>query len=708
MCLRKTKGMRIETLLQVLVALTTITVVKGHGWDVNGDRWQGGSAYATERIPEMRTFIGQCRADVGRCPIGSCSNKPFNICPQDGYICPETETREITCEFGVQKYEYVKRCVCCKDNGISLQGIVLDAVSNAPLENMIIRLKKGNRFNTNADGTFESTIPSSVRSIIINAEDKDRNYMDAVRVVDIAEGFRGPVKVKLFMVMKASPVKIDSNETTKLYLSDDQLKPLSGNTVIEIQANSFTDRLGRPYNGQVDACVTFIDTMTVSEDIIPGRFLTRERNILEPLITDGIFSLNFKSAEGEQLKLSEPVKFNLRKRMQVWKLNTKTGLWTPAFSRRQVSKDIISIESDRWYIIDKTPVAPRCFFKGRIFNQSSGIEIKTCNTASFKPHITAYTYLGQRLTLYVGYTNTPSDSCYEVRCPVVSNSNNSFAGFINMSSTEVISIGGIQLPYVTYLSPKEFNDYDAAIQPTLSDVQFTIAPNGLEIYVNFVSRTVGPFYSDKHECEASTLSQAAFHFFKPDPPSYLPVQSDAEICTARVAFKERWHFYSYTSTEVNMPNVTGTSVWQHDGSDFYYKDIAQMEHVTVGNKSLVFICLNYRCSQENEATTVYLDIDIPTFNYTYNLTHPNGTLISFTHSIPKFFCKGKHADGSVINNDRGNDKIFTVKGSFVAPEIVGSGPDFYDTETNDCRQETELETFAYVFTCYRREAALLG
>jgi hypothetical protein len=369
--------------------------------------------------------------------------------------------------------------------------------------------------------------------------------------------------------------------------------------------------------------------------------------------------------------------------MRIWKLNSTTGLWElvkPSQTRgkRQVSlDDILSIETDRWYNIDKIPDAPRCYFKGRIFDEMSGLEISSSSTATFRPKITAYTSIGQRLRLYAGYTTKPSTTCYEVRCPKVSKPGDNLAGFISMSSTEVISIGGINFPLVTYLTPRVFADYDAAvIQPKLSDVQYEIAPNNLDIFVNFVSDIAGPFYTDKDTCESSSATQPAFHFFKPELPSYEPVPDDAKICTARIAFKDSYNFYNYLSVLSFLPNVTGISVWEQNGSKFYYTNAAQMK-LSNGKTQFVFICLKYRCSTDNEFTTVIIDIDIP------------------VDRRPVFGCSGK-------NTEDGKGDIASIKGFFMGPEKVGAGPDFYETEINDCKRETNDSKFAYELFCYSK------
>ncbi|XP_060568012.1 cartilage intermediate layer protein 1-like [Ruditapes philippinarum] len=647
-----------------------------------------------ERLPQIRTLVGNCEADVGTCPVGSCSTfLKFSIfCPDDGYICPETETRIKDCgEFGSRPYEYVMQCGCCKDTGIVVTGVVKDQVTQQPVDKTLVFLDFSRRpIITGVNGMFKTAIASSVRRIVIRT--KNRNYLEAVKVVDIPEGFRGPVQIEIFVIMKSDPVKLDSTESTVLSLSSNPLDPEAGNTLVEIKADSFIYKNGKQYQGAVKASITFIDTENNLDIEVPGIFQTAVGNSVEPLITDGVFSFNFESADGIALELSAPVTIKGRDGMKVWKLNSFTGLWElvrPVEKRRkrQVSlEDIFRIESDRWYNIDKIPGAPRCYFKGRIFDEMSGTEITSSSTASFRPEITAYTTVKERLRLYFKYTTKPSTTCYEVRCPLVSDPDDNLAGFINMSSTEVVSIGGVNVPIVAYLTPKELVDYDTAvIQPKLFNVQYKIAPNDLDIFVNFVSDIDGPFYRNKNICESSSITQPALHFFKAELPSYYPVPDDAKICTARIAFRDGDDFYRYISSLDYLPNVTGISEWEQGGSKLYYTDVAQMELFKDRNATVVFICLKYRCSQENELTTVFI-------------SEKEVFLLTDDNSFQEYRCYGKRANTtSKLINIGG--RFSTIEGSFNAPVNVDTGPDFYNTEVNDCKKETDATLFAYELYC---------
>jgi hypothetical protein len=282
---------------------------------------------------------------------------------------------------------------------------------------------------------------------------------------------------------------------------------------------------------------------------------------------------------------------------------------------------------------------------------------------------------------------------------VVSNPNDALVGFINMTATEVVSVGGINLPSVTHLTPRSLGGYAAPIQTELADVQYDIAPNNLDVFVNFVSDTAGPFYPTLDACQASTVDQPALHFFKQEPPSYEPVPAGAKICTARIAFRDNYNFYNYTSATPTLPNVTAISVWEEAGSQHYFTDTATVQISSVPGENLTFVCIQYRCSRDNESTTVYLDIDIPIVNVTYNYTGNNGTVMNYTYTTQEFYCYGKCEGALCGRATTSTNQTSSIEGAFVAPTNVTSGPDFYNSTTNDCQTRSASEPFAYEFFC---------
>lgn len=395
--------------------------------------------------------------------------------------------------------------------------------------------------------------------------------------------------------------------------------------------------------------------------------------------------------------------------MQLWDLNPITGLWEPAQvlsgrRRRQVSlteEYLLRVQNSRWYNIDKIPGAPRCYFKARVFNTTNGKEITSSSVSLFRPEILALTAQNQRLRLYTTATSEPSGTCFEVRCPVAGSPDDAMTGFINMTSTESVSVGGLFLPSFTHLKPKPLDRYDGALKAKLADVQYDIAPNGLDIFVNYVSNVEGPFYTDYKHCENSTPEMPAFHFYKPEPPSYEPVPTNSDICSARIAFRDTWNFYDVIYGMKIMPSVTAISIWEQNGQSLFYTDTAILEKSTESDKGVVFACVKYRCSPDNNedqsvtATTVYLDINIHNITHSYTYMDINETLVTRNVSMPAFYCDG-NCDGPLCHNQGINVNGTSIDGAYNAQ----GGPGFVNLNAKDC---SGTASFAYEFYCHSNE-----
>ena len=249
--------------------------------------------------------------------------------------------------------------------------------------------------------------------------------------------------------------------------------------------------------------------------------------------------------------------------------------------------------------------------------------------------------------------------------------------------------------------------YSDKIRSDLEKIGYKIAPNGVDIFLNYISENGKLFYTDKKECEIAEEDQPALHFLQSEPPSYNA--DDNDICTARIAFRDNWNFYNYTQSLEDLPRVTAISVWEKDGKQFYYNSSTSLKISRVEGESFVFACVEYHCSEErtNEfftPTTVYLDIDIPNITYSFNNSLWNGSFVIRNHSMPKFYCNGR-CDGPLCYRqfERENSNVTTIEGSFTAPYIAESRTDFFDTLSNTCSERLASEPFAYEFHCHSND-----
>ncbi|KAL4221249.1 hypothetical protein ACF0H5_019513 [Mactra antiquata] len=681
------------------------------------------SNFEVERIPQMRNFVGPYSYDVGTCPLGTCKTKIFkgyfhglnDKCSDDGYIANLTETRTADLgDFGTSEYEYVVKCICEKDTGIPINVTIVDSEDNTLIEENIYVLFNGNYVGYTDNGEFKNKIASSTSTLVVRAVGEDNGmYLEAVKIIDIPDNFRGPIVIRLLMIQKAEPVEIDSTIPNTLYLSDSALTQEEEVAFIEIEADSFELVIPRQhgpprtqrYDGQVMASVTFIDSNTVDEAMLPGRFQTLEGDRAEYLISDGIVSFEFTDGNGQELRLRNEVVFTVKNDMRLWSLNPNTGSWEPMGesvnrTKRQLTVGfLVSIENRQWINVDRLLNAPPCYFKSRIFDGITGNEIPSSMTASFRPEIVAYNTMNQRLRLFPASTNTPSDTCYQVYCP------NKLEGFISMSSMEIVSIGGVPIPYSSYLIPKSVDDYIPSIEILHDNVHYATYPFPPsipdEVYVVFESNPDGPFYPSITDCENSAINEASFHFYKPPLPSYERIPDNTELCTGRILFRDGREFNSSYFFLNSLPNITAISVWDNeDDTDmYYYTDTTQM--VNSINEEFVYACVTYRCSESSNPTLVYLDIDIPHVTHFYNVTLQNGSVVEYNYTVSDFQCYGEclgplcQQNPDIVNTTNGT----SMEGSFFPIENIG--PIFDNTE---CRNVESLEEhFDYSFTCYSNQ-----
>lgn len=670
--------------------------------------WKPAPIYTVDRIPQQRTIVGSCTFDVGTCPVGSC---PFR-CQSKGYICPQTEIKAVDCDqFGSFNVSVVTKCTCCQDTGIVISGIITDSASNAPIQGVQILFNSRFAGTSNIKGQFTSTLfPVSTRLVIstrLNALTLARGYIDTVKEIDIPSGFRGRLDgIEIDLVMRSTPVIINSSVGAILSLSSTPSDPLAGNAKIEILPRSFKTQSGRVYLGKVKASVTYIDTANRNTvNSLPGRFLTNGQGYM--LVSDGVVFFDFRDSNNNPLTVG-PIRFTVRRGMMIWNLNSNAR-WDPVPKlgrlRRQAPLTdtfLAQVNTANWINIDKIPNAPKCYFKTRIFYQSNGAEIKTSATATFRPDILAFTSQNQRLAMYANPTNAPNHTCFEVRCPnLTADPTDVLRGFVNMTSYESVLVGGYSLSVVTVLAPRVLSGYDVAIQSSLAAINYAVLPNNMDIYVNFIANVNGPFYINKPTCEASAETEPAFHFIKPALPSYEPFPNDTKLCTARIGLESSGDFYNYLSNLTTLPTVSALSIWNHSGTKFYYTDTSVIQYSTNGGQEFYFVCLKYRCSQAGELTTVYLDVNATMIEV--NITNTwNNTDIVETYRYPAFTCYGK-CTKSPCSTDFAIAEVPNGSGSFEAPEDVGDGPDFFNSTVNDCSLKTKNDTFAYMFNCYSRQ-----
>ncbi|KAH3724818.1 hypothetical protein DPMN_050645 [Dreissena polymorpha] len=130
-----------------------------------------------------------------------------------------------------------------------------------------------------------------------------------------------------------------------------------------------------------------------------------------------------------------------------------------------------------------------------------------------------------------------------------------------------------------------------------------------------------------------------------------------------------------------MPAITATSAWSSAGSNYYFTYSTVIQKANDGFRDFYYACMQYRCSENQENTNVYLNIDIPMKDMTQE---------------PAFNCVGPCFEARCIADGS------SIEGAFTAPELVAgkNGPDYYvDINVADCSSRNSYEAFAYMFYC---------
>ncbi|XP_052283449.1 uncharacterized protein LOC127880207 [Dreissena polymorpha] len=655
--------------------------------------------YKSPRIPANRTLVGDCTYDVGTCPTGTCR---YNIyrhkgCPDDGIICPVGEYRKVDCGvFGTKEVKYITHCACCKDSGITVVGTVTDYDTSETLSAMSVSINTNGIVLTDEKGFFKETIPATTQ-VVIHVTDPSGVYIVAVKVIDLPATYRGTLNVEIRMIKAAPPVSIDPTKDNMLSISGDPTNLGQGVAQLIINANSITDMAGNPYSQSVQISITAPSVNDSFTDEL-GQFITVNG---EALMSDGILQIDLRTDSGDPL--TGQVVFRVRQGMALWLLDEAKGRWalapTTNVNRRKrqidLTDDLLTqINTGNWYNIDKIPGVPRCYFKARVFYENPA---DAANPATFAPGVVAYTPNNERLRLYFPYTSDLDSKCFEVRCLDFNpaNQTNVLIGLMNLTSAETVSIGGSFIPVITQLKPKNLADYSSVIEVAHTAVRYNVLPNQKDVFVNFISNSNGGFYQDLSTCMNSTIDQPAFHFIKPSLPAYEPIPDGTNLCTARINFTDAFNFSATIDDLPSMPGFTATSVWSSAGTNYHYTYSTSIQKDNDGVRDFYYACIQYRCSEGLENTTVYLNIDIPTVPYFNNFTNNVTEQAAFSCWGP---CSGTLCGQSLYQT--------SIEGAFIAPELVPgqNGPDFYDgTNIADCASRNSNEAFAFSFYCYRKQ-----
>ncbi|XP_007943579.1 cartilage intermediate layer protein 2 [Orycteropus afer afer] len=334
--------------------------------------------------------------DVGRCPDVHCPG-PVSSSPR----CEDTSTRccsvrhlqsqEVHCSGYVLPVKVVAECGCQKCLPLRglVRGRVVAADSGEPLRFARILLGREPIGFTSYQGDFTIEVPPSLDRLVLTFLDPSGEFVDAIRVLPFDPRGTG-VYHEVKAIRKQVPVVLDTTQSNRIPLGELGDEAPVGELVLPPGSFRFAD--GRPYEGAVEARVTFVDPRNLaSAAAAPSdlRFLDQDGE-LALLRTYGMFSVDLRAASsGEQLQAG-PLTVRVAagqiqmpghaEALRLWSLDPGTGLWeeesrfwpeAPTGPRVRREERVflvgnVEIRERRLFNLD-VPERRRCFVKVRVY-----------------------------------------------------------------------------------------------------------------------------------------------------------------------------------------------------------------------------------------------------------------------------------------------------------------------------------------------------
>ena len=485
---------------------------------------------------------------------------------------------------------------------------------------------------TDENGFFSFEIPYCPRKIIIRAS--QRGYVSTLKVLDIPMDNLGVIEnVQIVLFRLAPPVLLVPNE--------ENILQTSGAARVVIPAGTtFEDETGNEVGGNVNAILNFIDPSNDNFDDAPGIFLT---NGGEQLMSFGVLNLRFNDDDGNSLLPRGNIRIAIvdteETGYKLWTLNNE-GVWKKKSSTGVISSGPVSLggsllrrskrqaggddlggfgtdDIGRWINIDKVPNADRCYIKTRVFEDVSfATEVPNGGLDTYEPKFllkigNSAPYQG--LNLYRPPTNTPAQTCFEVRC----GDDPKVQGFVKVFTQETMGNGqSIPIPAI----PVQLGNpaLPAALNTDLTNLNYQVNAGETEARLDFLSSASGTLYNGKTACEQSTLTDNALWFAR-RKAEFTNTDFGDDFCYVRINIYQR----GQNSTEY-LDQIQGTSVWGPGPYSFADSIVQSNEFVYIPPRE--FACLRYRCSETNDLTTVLLQTFVTNEDvtcYTSQFTAPD-------------------------------------------------------------------------------------
>ena len=462
------------------------------------------------------------------------------------------------------------------------------------------------------NGFFSFEIPHCPRKIIIRASQE--GYVSTLKVLDIPTDNLGVIEnVHIVLFRLAPPVPLTPNE--------ENILQTSGAARVVIPAGTtFEDENGNEVGGNVNAILNFIDPSNDNFDDAPGIFVTNEG---QQLMSFGVLNLRFHDDAGNNVLPQGNIRIAIvdteETGYKLWTLNNE-GVWQEKRStgitnvgpgslgasplrrsKRQASGDDLggfgTDDIGTWINIDKVPNADRCYVKARVFEDVSfTTEVPNGGLDTYQPKFllkvgNSAPYQG--LNLYRPPTNTPAQTCFEVRC----GDDPKVQGYVKVFTQETMGNGqSIAIPAI----PVQLGNpaLPATLNTNLVNLNYQVNTDETEARLDFLSSTSGTLYNDETVCEQSALTGNALWFAR-RKPVFTNTDFGDDFCYVRIQLYQR----GPNATEY-LDQIQGTSVWGPGPYSYADSIVQNDEFVYIPPRE--FACLRYRCSEANDLTTVLL------------------------------------------------------------------------------------------------------
>ena len=473
---------------------------------------------------------------------------------------------------------------------------------------------------------------NSVDMAIITVKDTYfKEYLDAIKIIDITDNLSGRISTTIRMLKAAVPIVVDSSDDTIIQTLPEQNASANDIAEILIPADSFYTKEGDKYSGKVSYKMTFIDPVDTNTDDIPGQFeFVDEEGSNIQLASNGVFNIQIEGDSGQELIVDDVIDVSFASKneqnLTLWKMNEATGKWEPLIlgteSKRRKRRrtegligeiDMSQLSRNTWINLDypwSDIFENTCFFKIRVYKDEALSEEVT-NVAQFRMEF--HKIEDKILKSYSQSTEGSGTRCFPASCK------NEYA-YIRIFFDKVTAWEDERDLYAVDITNFPLSSYD-------------IADGNKTLKVQMTSDEIGPFYNNEATCLASGISdnhlrfrletQYDFTYKEVTPPVssglqplpldqlqaiqpkvwYPLIEKVHTICTIKINVTIETDNYNLDYSKIRF-NVVSQGDYISNTKDFVF---GIREFIVDATSSDTTYCVEYKCSGVLEGSNAVVD-----------------------------------------------------------------------------------------------------